>query len=110
MTDDEKTELKAKIISEIERISKDIDARKSADDSLEPDVAIGRLTRMDAIGNKSVKDATLVTLKNTLSRLKSALNRIDEDEFGLCIVCEEEIPYKRLLLVPGATRCVACSG
>ncbi len=46
-----------------------------------------------------------------LARIDKALRRLDAapDDFGLCADCEEEIPEKRLLLVPQVERCVACA-
>ncbi len=45
-----------------------------------------------------------------LARLDAALRRLaaNPDDFGLCEDCEEEIPLRRLELMPWATRCAAC--
>ncbi len=45
-----------------------------------------------------------------LVQIEIALRRISEDPdgFGICEVCKEEIPDKRLLLMPWTRRCVAC--
>lgn len=45
-----------------------------------------------------------------LRQIQGALNRLAEDPdlFGLCEVCEEEIPERRLELMPWATHCIAC--
>lgn len=39
-----------------------------------------------------------------------ALERLDEDpeSFGLCDVCDEEIPRRRMELMPWATMCIPC--
>ena len=46
----------------------------------------------------------------TLGRVVAALARLeaDPDAFGLCVECEEEIPAKRLDLMPYADLCVDC--
>jgi DnaK suppressor protein len=41
-------------------------------------------------------------------RLREALARASEGEYGLCSECGEAIPPRRLLAVPDATTCVAC--
>lgn len=48
------------------------------------------------------------TRKLELSR--EALERLDEDpeDFGLCEVCDEPIPIRRLELMPWVTSCVRC--
>ncbi|HNX54552.1 MAG TPA: TraR/DksA C4-type zinc finger protein [Prolixibacteraceae bacterium] len=40
--------------------------------------------------------------------LLTALGRINTGNYGICLGCGCEIPVKRLLLVPGALRCMAC--
>jgi DnaK suppressor protein len=45
-----------------------------------------------------------------LARVDGALRRLAErpGEFGLCEECEEEIPARRLEVMPWATRCAGC--
>jgi RNA polymerase-binding protein DksA len=43
-----------------------------------------------------------------LSEIESALARIDEGEYGLCIDCEEPIDLRRLQAHPAALRCARC--
>jgi DnaK suppressor protein len=43
-----------------------------------------------------------------LRRVTAALARIDDGRFGRCLLCEEEIPEKRLQAVPWAAHCVSC--
>lgn len=40
--------------------------------------------------------------------IDEALLRIDEDEYGICEECEEEIPLGRLKAMPFARHCVKC--
>jgi DnaK suppressor protein len=41
-------------------------------------------------------------------RLRIALTRVSDGEYGICSECGAEIPSKRLIAVPDATTCVAC--
>lgn len=41
-------------------------------------------------------------------RLRIALTRVFDGEYGICSECGAAIPPKRLLAVPDATTCVAC--
>lgn len=43
-----------------------------------------------------------------LSELEQAMQRIDAEDFGLCVDCGAEIPVARLVANPAATRCIAC--
>lgn len=110
MTDSERKELKQKMSAQIDALKHEIEAHKEASKPVAPDVAIGRLTRMEAINAKSISEASLASARNRMGLLERAIRRIDTDEdFGLCALCDEPIPIKRLMLLPHATRCVRCA-
>jgi len=110
MTEAERKELKKNMQEQIEVLREDIRAHKESSRPVEPDVAIGRLTRMDAIGAKHISEASLAAANNRLIRLERALRRIDTDEdFGICTGCDAPIPVRRLMLLPESTRCVRCA-
>ena len=41
-------------------------------------------------------------------RLRSAIGRIDDGSYGICLECEEEIAPKRLKAIPCAELCIGC--
>jgi phage/conjugal plasmid C-4 type zinc finger TraR family protein len=41
-------------------------------------------------------------------RLRTALSRVSDGEYGVCSECGRSIPARRLAAVPDATTCVAC--
>ncbi len=43
-----------------------------------------------------------------LKKVEEALKRIDDETFGNCEICEEEIEIRRLEARPTATFCVSC--
>ena len=45
---------------------------------------------------------------NLLRKVRGALRRITEGEFGVCLHCEESISPKRLAAVPWAEFCIRC--
>jgi DnaK suppressor protein len=45
---------------------------------------------------------------NLLRNVRSALRRMDEGTFGVCVNCEEDISIKRLNAVPWAPYCISC--
>ncbi len=105
----DKEKLIARINDKIASTKKDIIAFKELIKPVSPDNAIGRLTRMEAINSKSINEAALRKLKITLSNLENALKTADRPDFGLCNLCEEPIPIKRLLIMPESGLCVACA-
>ena len=92
----------------IDKITHEIDHLKELCAPISPDNAIGRLSRMEAINEKSVNEAALRKLEERHLQLKKALKRIEDDEYGVCINCDEEIPLKRIEVMPEATTCVQC--
>lgn len=102
--------LKKRILEEIESLRKHVASMESNASSVEPDVAIGRLSRMDTMVNQSIADASLSQSKQRILNLERAMVRIDEDpEFGECEECGEPIPIGRLLALPEAQLCVECA-
>jgi len=109
MNDEQKAELKQSIEERIAAVKEDIAAYQQLTKPISPDNAIGRLTRMEAIGSKSINEAALSKSRNTLVQLERALINIDGDEFGLCRECEEPIPPARLMILPETELCVRCA-
>ncbi len=71
--------------------------------------AVGRLSRMDAIQNQAMAKAQAARRQTETTRLRAALVRIDEGEFGYCEDCGDDIAPKRLELDPAAAKCIACA-
>lgn len=103
------TEVKALIEQEIKKTSRKIAEYEDMSAPVSPDDAIGRVSRMDAINNKSVTESALRQAKDKLSKLKHALNRVDEPDFGLCKRCGKPIPVMRVVLMPQSPYCVRCA-
>ena len=97
------------ILEEIEKTKVDIAHYKDLTKPISPENAIGRVSRMDAINNKSVNDAALIKAENKLKGLEVALSRINDHDFGLCRRCDQEIPLGRILLLPHSRLCVRCA-
>lgn len=74
-----------------------------------PDVAIGRVSRMDAINNRSVNEAALRQAESKLSNLKRVLSSFGNEDFGLCLKCRKPIPEGRILIRPESLYCVNCA-
>lgn len=71
--------------------------------------SVGRLSRMDAMQRQAMAQETARRREAEIKRLRVALARLDDDEFGYCAECGEEIPLRRLEIDPGAATCVACA-
>lgn len=74
-----------------------------------PDVAIGRVSRMDHINNKSITEAALRQAEQKLKSLHVALDKVGTPEFGICARCKNTIPLGRILIKPESPFCVRCA-
>ena len=102
--------IKKRILNKIDLVTDDIRDLKEMTKPISPENAIGRISRMDAINNKSVNEAALRTAESTLIKLNEALRRLEtEDGFGLCRKCGKEIQQGRLFLMPESPLCVPCA-
>lgn len=108
MTSAQIEEVRRKIQSELERITKDVATLEEITRPVGTE-DMDDITRMDSIVNKSVNDAALAAARTRLAGLEYALKRVDDPEFGYCIDCGEEIGFARLLAMPETVRCISCA-
>lgn len=104
------SEIKSIIENEIKKTRALIGEYKEMTQPIAPENAIGRVSRMDAINNKSINEAALRKAESKLKNLEYALSNIDNSEFGKCAKCNGEIPVQRLILVPQSRFCVRYAG
>jgi len=96
-------EMQAELV-ELDSISKSSTETVVLDQS-----SVGRLSRMDALQGQQMALEAERRRKQELLQIKAALLRIENDEFGYCASCGEEIAIGRLAINPIALRCVNCS-
>ena len=98
-----------KLLDHLEKEQEKINTLKELTKPISPENAIGRISRMDAINNRSVNESALRTAENRRNKLKYALTQINEDGFGKCKVCGQDIQEGRLLLIPESHKCIRCA-
>ena len=69
----------------------------------------GRLSRIDAMQAQAMALETKRRREMGMLRIKAALKRIDDEEFGWCLSCGEEIVFKRLQWDPSTPNCIGCA-
>ncbi len=72
------------------------------------DQPIGRLTRMDAMQQQQMALSQQQRVAQELQQVEAALGRLDRQRYGMCLRCQEIIPYERLVLRPAVTLCYDC--
>jgi DnaK suppressor protein len=88
-------------VAELERFTRHRDAitvERTAD----------QLDEIQAASLRALAVCNLDREFNQLRETRAALRRIQEDTFGTCLECDEDIHPKRLAAVPWATFCIRC--
>ena len=66
---------------------------------------------LDEVQNAAERELAIRNLdreSNLLRNVRSALRRIDEGTYGVCVHCEEDISPKRIAAVPWTPFCIDC--
>jgi RNA polymerase-binding protein DksA len=96
------TDLKMEIIANLVTSNKDF---KEIVDGMDPkdlaDIASDDIDRkmIEALGSQDLKRLKLID---------SALTRIQQGKYGLCVKCGKRIPQERLEAIPYALMCIKC--
>ncbi len=70
---------------------------------------VGRLSRMDALRAQSMSIEVKRRREAKLRGVGAALRRIEQEEFGVCSGCEEQIDPRRLEFDPTLELCIDCA-
>jgi len=70
---------------------------------------VGRLSRMDAMQIQQMALETSRRRQHQLVKVDAALRRIDSDDYGYCLECDEAIDVRRLKIDPTSTHCIECA-
>lgn len=66
---------------------------------------------LDEVQRASEREFAIRTLDREsalLRNVRAALQRINQEQFGICLHCEEDISVKRLNAVPWTPYCIEC--
>ena len=102
-------ELQEKLENEIKNTQEKINKYSDLCKPIAPENSIGRVSRMDAINNKSIVEAALRVAIEKMQQLKAMKNTIEDSDFGICNKCKQPIPFGRLIIQPHSKFCVICA-
>jgi DnaK suppressor protein len=71
--------------------------------------SVGRLSRMSAIEQQAMLQATQRRRGVRARAIEAALARLEAGEYGECVRCGEPIDPRRLALDPAAAQCMPCA-
>ncbi|MEK9644866.1 MAG: TraR/DksA family transcriptional regulator [Alphaproteobacteria bacterium] len=89
----------ALLVSKLSEIDEDLKEHGTEADFEERATEIAGDEVLEGLGVQGLKEA---------QQIKAALTRIDDGTYGICVQCDEEIPEKRLELLPHTPLCTSC--
>lgn len=109
---EELIELEIRASEEIARLRAELDDESARADAaaIEPDKAIGRLSRLDAMQMQEVAKDARRRREARITALRCAVERMDAGSYGQCDACGGWIAYPRLEAQPESTLCASCAG
>jgi len=101
-------ELKEILRSERARLTRSLE-RAQRDGPVQLDQqAVGRLSRMDALMNEGLAQASMSRAREEVGLIEQALERIQNGTYGFCQTCREPIDVNRLTAIPETLHCASC--
>lgn len=104
----ELAELRVALDALREELASQLEGLASGVKPVDLDEPIGRLSRMDAMQQQKMAEASRRAARQRYDRVIAAIAAMERDEYGYCLRCEEPIGQKRLGARPEATLCLAC--
>lgn len=98
--------MKQEIIKRKEEI--DMQLSKQSHEKLTDGVVHDSADEAMSLSMEKLQNSLQTAEINELHLMEEALERIDRDEYGICLDCMEPISEKRLLHFPYAARCIVC--
>jgi DnaK suppressor protein len=108
LTETQIGELKQNLLERLEELNSMLSDSLESSRPVGLDQPIGRLSRMDALQQQSMTQASRRAAQVRISLIETALHKISRDDYGYCMECEEEIGFARLQAQPEAPFCLDC--
>jgi len=102
--------IKRRLIEQRDTLLEVSESSKEAAETVELDqTRVGRVSRMDALQAQAMAKESNRRRQLALQRIDSALQRIEADDYGYCVQCDEQIMANRLEADPSALLCIGCA-
>ena len=102
--------LKTRLIEHREALLDVAESSREAAQTVELDQSrVGRVSRMDAMQMQAMAKESERRRLLAVQRIDSALQRIEDGDYGYCVACDEPIIARRLEVDPGALLCIDCA-
>ena len=105
----ELVQIEKSIQNKIIEIKVQIQLAQTSSETVELDQTLaGRVSRIDAILQQKMAQSAVVRDTALLARLKQSIKEISNSDYGVCVECDNPIPFQRMLVKPETKLCVMC--
>jgi RNA polymerase-binding transcription factor len=101
--------LRVKIKSDLASLDKELKALELQLKPIAPDCSLGDLLRSEMMHDQEVLNGAYIEAKKRYNSLLYAKEHLEDEDYGVCIDCDEAIAFERLLLMPESRYCVRCA-
>lgn len=108
MTTEEKEIIRKHVKGEISSLEKSVVTLTELLDSEVQSDANDWFTTKESNPSKEINEIALAKARQRIIILREILSRIDNPDYGICVICSKPIPFERMKAVPAATRCISC--
>lgn len=108
MTKDEVQQCKTLLENEKIRIEASLSNTEQQIQDAMSEVGGDEVDEANALSNASISIRLKERERHLLEKVRGALKRINDDTYGECLGCGDEIGLKRLLIRPVTTLCILC--
>lgn len=109
MSPDDKQRFRSLIELRLAELEISQEQAADATKAVEPDVSIGRLSRLDSMQMQQVALEAKRRRDGEAQKLRQALKRIDAGTYGVCLFCRQAIQRERLEVQLDAVACIRCA-
>ena len=101
---------KSSLLTQKEELLRAQETGDEAEQTVELDqTRVGRLSRMDALQAQAMSKETGRRRRLKLLQIEAALRRIEDDDYGNCQECGDQIAAARLGVDPAVLLCINCA-
>ena len=108
MTQEERKELKQIIETEIAALKVEIADIQKLLKPIKKDCSLDNTAHQSLKQDQNINIHRYEVAQKRLNNLVASYAKVDSDEYGICIECEEDINIERLKLIPESKYCVSC--
>ena len=108
-TEQQLDELRALLDRELRKLERSMRATNRTMRPVSLDqTSVGRLSRVGSLQNQGLTRNLQAREEAKLGQIRSALERLRNGSFGVCVTCGAVIAFERLLVFPESPTCAAC--